>query len=46
MKLVYFVGPYDLLDKKTKTSKPMTIEGECVRLNHVYTRSRLAEFYY
>jgi len=27
MKMTYFVGPYDLLNHKTHTSTPMTIEG-------------------
>ena len=28
MKLIYFVSPYDLLCKKTKSSYPMTHEGK------------------
>ena len=28
MKLIYFVSPYDLLDKKTMSAHPMTVEGE------------------
>ncbi|XP_041366211.1 mediator of RNA polymerase II transcription subunit 1-like isoform X2 [Gigantopelta aegis] len=27
MKLIYFVSPYDLLDKSTKTAHPMTVEA-------------------
>ncbi|OWF39396.1 Mediator of RNA polymerase II transcription subunit 1 [Mizuhopecten yessoensis] len=27
MKLIYFVSPYDLLDKKTKSPHPMTVEA-------------------
>ena len=27
MKLIYFVGPYDLLDPKEKRLIPMTVEG-------------------
>lgn len=27
MKLIYFVSPYDLLDKKTMSAHPMTVEG-------------------
>ena len=28
MKLIYFVSPYDLLDKKTLSAHPMTVEGQ------------------
>ena len=28
MSLVYFVAPYDLVNTKTKTVLPMTVEGE------------------
>lgn len=27
MKLVYFVSPYDLLNKRTRSPHPMTVEG-------------------
>ena len=30
MKLIYFVSPYDLLDKKTLSAHPMTVEGQCL----------------
>ena len=29
MKMIYFVGPYDLLNEKTKSASPMTVEGMC-----------------
>lgn len=29
MKLVYFVSPYDLLNKRTRSPHPMTVEGMC-----------------
>ena len=35
MKLIYFVSPYDLLDKSTKTAHPMTVEGKHKELLHV-----------
>lgn len=28
MKLTYFISPYDLLDLKTKSSVPLTIDGK------------------
>lgn len=28
MKLIYFVSPYDLLDKKSLSAHPMTVEGK------------------
>ena len=28
MKLIFFVGPYDLIIEKTKTTCPMTVEGK------------------
>ena len=32
MKLIYFVSPYDLLCKTTKSSYPMTVEGKILKL--------------
>ena len=30
MKLMYFVSPYDLLNKRTRSPHPMTVEGTLV----------------
>ena len=32
MKLMYFVSPYDLLNKRTRSPHPMTVEGTLVEI--------------
>ena len=42
MKLMYFVSPYDLLNKRTRSPHPMTVEGTLVgvfvRMNKILNR--------
>ena len=42
MKLIYFVSPYNLLCKKTKSSYPMTVEGKySSHLSYIYSHFHL-----
>ena len=45
MKLMYFVSPYDLLNKRTRSPHPMTVEGTLVgifvRMNKILNREFL-----